>query len=240
MVEYHDAEWGVPSHDDTHLFEHLSLEGFQAGLSWELVLRKREAMRRTFAGFDMARVAAFGDDTVAELLLEAGIVRNRLKIRSVIANARTALDILKEHGSLDVYLWDLAGGKTVHNRWRRLAEVPASTPDSERISKELMRRGFKFVGPTGVYAFMQSVGMVNDHLVTCPRREALLTKPAQPHRRRYWPAAIFLYLSASAVFPSESSIWTRNCAPTWAYWPVGDASITAANRVSASALWPRL
>ena len=173
MIRYHDEEWGVPSHDDRHLFEHLVLEGAQAGLNWELVLKKRDGYRRAFANYDLRKIAAFDDTRIERLLENPGIVRNRLKIASVIANARAVLAVQQEFGSFDRLLWDLAGGKARHNRWRRLADIPAVTADSTRISKELVRRGFKFFGPTGAYAFMQAVGMVNDHVVTCFRHPEL-------------------------------------------------------------------
>jgi DNA-3-methyladenine glycosylase I len=175
MIRYHDEEWGVPSHDDRHLFEHLVLEGAQAGLNWELVLRKRTGYRKAFANYNLKRIAAFDDAKVEELAQNPGIVRNRMKIRSVVANARAALKVQAEFGSLAALFWDLAGGKTQHNRWRKLSDIPAVTPDSERISKELVRRGFQFFGPTGAYAFMQAVGMVNDHLVSCFRYAQLRT-----------------------------------------------------------------
>ena len=169
MIEYHDGEWGVPSHDDRHLFEHLVLEGAQAGLNWEMVLKKREGYRKAFADYDLKKIAAFDDAKVEALTLDAGIVRNRLKIRSAVSNAQAALKVQKEFGSLSTYLWGLAGGKPKQNDWKKLSDLPAITPDSERISKELMKRGFRFVGPTGVYAFMQSCGMVNDHITPCFR-----------------------------------------------------------------------
>jgi len=173
LIAYHDEEWGVPSHDDRHLFEHLVLEGAQAGLNWELVLRKRAGYRKAFAGYDLRKITRFDDGKIARLLQDPGIVRNRLKIVSVIANARATLAVQEEFGSLARLLWDLVGGKTRHNRWKRLADVPAVTPDSERLSKELGRRGFKFFGPTGAYAFMQAVGLVNDHVVSCFRHREL-------------------------------------------------------------------
>ncbi len=176
MIEYHDFEWGVPSHDDRRLFEHLTLEGAQAGLNWELVLKKRDGYRRAFADYDLEKIAAFDDAKVEALTMDAGIVRNRLKTRSVVANAQAALNVRAEFGSLDAYLWGLAGGKPRHNAWKKLSDLPAFTPDSERISKELMKRGFRFVGPTGMYAFMQSCGMVNDHLVSCFRYPQIKAK----------------------------------------------------------------
>jgi DNA-3-methyladenine glycosylase I len=176
LIAYHDEEWGVPSHDDGHLFEHLVLEGAQAGLNWELVLKKREGYRKAFVGYDLEKVARFTDKRVEKLVQDPGIVRNRAKIKSVIVNARATLAIQEEFGSLATFLWDLVGGQTRHNRWTALAQIPAVTPDSERLSKELTRRGFQFVGPTGAYAFMQAVGLVNDHIVSCYRYPQLRAK----------------------------------------------------------------
>ncbi len=173
LIHYHDEEWGVPSHDDDHLFEHLVLEGAQAGLNWELVLKKRDGYRAAFAGYDLRRIVAFDEPMVEALVQDPRIVRNRLKIRSVIANAQAVLKIQEEFGSLATLLWDLAGGAPRHNRWRKQGDVPAITPESTRISKELVGRGFKFFGPTGAYAFMQAVGIVNDHLVGCFRHAEL-------------------------------------------------------------------
>ncbi len=166
---YHDEEWGTPQHDDRALFELLVLEGAQAGLSWRTILGKRENYRRAFCGFDPAAVAALDAE---ELLQDPGIVRNRLKVESAIANATRVLDVQREHGSLDAYLWSFVDGKPIVNRPRTLAEVPAETPLSRTLSKELKRRGFRFVGPTVCYAFMQSVGMVDDHTVDCFRAAA--------------------------------------------------------------------
>jgi DNA-3-methyladenine glycosylase I len=163
---YHDEEWGVPSRDDRHLFELLVLEGAQAGLSWSTILRKRDGYRRAFAGFDAEQVAQFGEDDVARLLGDAGIVRNRLKIESAIANAR-AVQALDE--PLHAYLWSFVGGEPRVNRWRTLSEIPAETDESRAMSKDLKRRGFRFVGPTVCYAFTQAVGLVNDHVVDCFR-----------------------------------------------------------------------
>jgi DNA-3-methyladenine glycosylase I len=173
MVRYHDAEWGVPSRDDRHLYEMLVLEGAQAGLSWATILRKREAYRRAFAGFDAARVAAFDDADRARLLADAGIVRNRLKIDAAIANARQVLAVQREHGSLAAYLWQFVGGTPIRNAWRALSEIPAQTAESRAMSKALARQGFRFVGPTICYAFMQAVGMVDDHTVGCFRHGQL-------------------------------------------------------------------
>jgi DNA-3-methyladenine glycosylase I len=172
-IEYHDVEWGVPSRDDRHLFEHIVLEGAQAGLSWELILRKRSGYRRAFAEFDIDRVAGFGEDKVEELANDASIVRNRQKIWSAISNARAAALVREQHGSLAEFLWDLAGRQTVHNSWTALSQLPARNDVSQRMSKELMKRGFKFVGPIGMYSFMQAVGMINDHLVSCPRYQEI-------------------------------------------------------------------
>ena len=168
---YHDEEWGVPSHDDRHLFEMLVLEGAQAGLSWSTILRKREGYRRAFAGFQIDRVARFSDGDVDRLMGDASIVRHRAKITSAIENARAARAVRDEFGSLDTFVWTFVGGTPIRNRWRTLDELPAETAQSRGMSKELKRRGFRFVGPTTCYAFMQAVGMVNDHLVGCFRYE---------------------------------------------------------------------
>ena len=168
-IAYHDAEWGVPLHDDRHLFEFLILEGAQAGLSWELILQKRDAYRQAFDGFDPAVVAAYDDAKVAELLANPGIVRNRQKVGTAIGNARAFLAVQREFGSFDVYVWGFVGGSPVRNAWQSLADVPANTPQSEAMSRELRRRGFRFVGPTICYAFMQATGMVNDHTTDCFR-----------------------------------------------------------------------
>jgi DNA-3-methyladenine glycosylase I len=168
-VHYHDTEWGVPSHDDRHLFEMLLLEGAQAGLAWITILRKRDGYRRAFAEFDPERVARFGDRDRARLLADAGIVRNRLKVESAIANARAFLAVAEDFGSFDRYLWRFVDGHPVVNARTTLADVPASTPISDVLSKDLKRRGFRFVGTTIVYSYMQAVGLVNDHLTECFR-----------------------------------------------------------------------
>ena len=168
-VAYHDEEWGVPSHDERHLFEMLILEGAQAGLSWSTILRKRAGYRAAFAGFDPERVARFGARDVQRLLRNDGIVRNRLKIEAAARNARAFLAVQDEFGGFDAYLWRLVNGKPIQNRWRELGEIPARTSESDAISKDLKRRGFTFVGSTICYAFMQAVGMVNDHVVGCFR-----------------------------------------------------------------------
>jgi DNA-3-methyladenine glycosylase I len=169
-IAYHDLEWGVPQHNDLVLFEFLILEGAQAGLSWSTILAKREAYRRAFSEFDPEKVALYGPKEVRELLANAGIVRNRLKIAAAIANAKAFLQIRKEWGSFDAYVWQFVGERPISKPRKSMTQVPASTRESERMSKELLRRGFKFVGPTICYAFMQAVGMVNDHLVSCFRR----------------------------------------------------------------------
>jgi DNA-3-methyladenine glycosylase I len=168
-IAYHDAEWGVPVHDDVVLFEFLTLEGAQAGLSWETILKKRAAYRQAFAGFDPERVARFTAARIERLLLDDGIVRNRRKVESAVRNARAVRAAQREFGSLDSYLWRFVGGAPRVNRWRTLAEVPARTAESEAMSRDLLRRGFKFVGPTICYALMQAVGMVNDHTIDCFR-----------------------------------------------------------------------
>jgi DNA-3-methyladenine glycosylase I len=169
MLAYHDEEWGAPSHDDRFLFEMLTLEGAQAGLSWSTILNKREGYRRAFADFDPAIVARFGPKDVERLLADPGIVRNRLKVESTVNNAARVLEVQAELGSLDAYLWGFVDGKPIVNRWRSLGEIPDQTELSKTISKDLKRRGFRFVGPTAIYAFMQSVGMVDDHTVDCFR-----------------------------------------------------------------------
>ena len=169
MLAYHDEEWGVPSHDDRHLFEMLTLEGAQAGLSWSTILRKREGYREAFAGFDPEVVARFTGTDVERLLADPGIVRNRLKVESTIVNAGRVLDVQAELGSFDAYLWAFVDGAPIVNAWRTLSELPAETELSRALSKDLKRRGFRFVGPTSCYAFMQTVGMVDDHTVDCFR-----------------------------------------------------------------------
>jgi DNA-3-methyladenine glycosylase I len=168
-VAYHDDEWGVPLHDDRRLFELLTLEGAQAGLSWLTILRKRDGYREAFASFDPAQVARFDERAVERLLADPGIVRNRLKVESTIANARAILAVQDETGSLDALLWSFVGGSPKQNAFETLAEIPAETPESRTMSKELKRRGFRFVGPTVCYAFMQAAGLVNDHVVSCFR-----------------------------------------------------------------------
>ncbi|MDY0054800.1 MAG: DNA-3-methyladenine glycosylase I [Methyloversatilis sp.] len=173
-VDYHDSEWGVPVRDERELFERLILEGAQAGLAWITILRKREGYRRAFAGFDAQRIAGYDDADRARLLADAGIVRNRLKIDATIGNARALLALHERGGSLSDLLWDAVGGQPMVNHWRRPGDCPASTPLSDQLSKELARLGFRFVGSTIVYAWMQSVGVVNDHLVDCFRHRELI------------------------------------------------------------------
>ena len=168
-ISYHDHEWGVPLHDERRLFEMLTLEGAQAGLSWLTILRKREGYRRAFAGFDPQAVAEFGEADVARLLADPGIVRNRLKVASTISNARAVLEVQARYGSLDAFLWGFVDGAPIRNSWRSMSEIPASTPLSDAMSRELKRHGFRFAGTTICYAHMQATGMVNDHLTGCFR-----------------------------------------------------------------------
>jgi DNA-3-methyladenine glycosylase I len=174
-LKYHDEEWGVPLHDERRLFEMLVLEGAQAGLSWETILNKRETFRMAFDGFDPNRVARYGDRQIRRLLRDAGIVRNELKIRAAVTNAQAYLIVRSELGSFDRYIWSFVGGKQIRNHWRTLRQVPAKTPRSDAMSTDLKRRGFKFVGSTICYAFMQAVGMVNDHTTECFRHKLVGT-----------------------------------------------------------------
>ena len=168
-IDYHDNEWGVPVHDDRTHFEFLVLEGAQAGLSWSLILNKREAYRKAFVGFDPKKVARFTDKKIAKLLENPGIVRNRLKVLSAVRNARAFLEVQKEFGSFDAYVWPFVGGKPKVNRRRGMKDIPAKTKQSDALSKDLKQRGFNFVGSTIIYAHMQAIGMVNDHVVSCFR-----------------------------------------------------------------------
>jgi DNA-3-methyladenine glycosylase I len=179
MEAYHDAEWGVPVHDDRRHFEFLILEGAQAGLSWRTVLQRREGYRRAFAGFDPQKVARFTPARIEKLLADPGIIRNRAKVTSVVTNARAFLKVQTAFGSFDAFIWSFLGGRTRVNGWRSLKEIPAHTPESEALSKELARRGFRFVGPTIIYSHMQACGLVNDHLVNCFRHREL-AKLARP------------------------------------------------------------
>jgi DNA-3-methyladenine glycosylase I len=172
-LKYHDEEWGVPVHDDQRLFEKIVLEGAQAGLSWITILKRRENYRRAFANFDIQTVARFTDQDVERLMNDAGIIRNRLKIKSAVNNARRVLEIQKAHGSLDAFLWSFVGGETIFNHWAAGKDVPVTTPESDAMSKALKKAGFKFIGSTSCYALMQSVGMVNDHTVDCFRHREL-------------------------------------------------------------------
>ena len=183
LRDYHDTEWGVPLHDDRALFEFLCLEGAQAGLSWRTVLGKREHYRKVFHDFDIARVAGMTDRQLEKLLLDPGIIRNRLKVYSTRDNAITALAVIAEVGSLDGYLWSFVDGKPLVNRWKNSAEVPASTALSERMSKAMIQRGFRFVGSTICYSLLQATGMINDHLVGCFRHKARENKPGTASSR---------------------------------------------------------
>jgi DNA-3-methyladenine glycosylase I len=189
MIAYHDEEWGVPVHDDRRFFEFLILEGAQAGLSWSTILNKRDRYRKVFASFDPARVARFGDRDVERLLADPGIVRNQLKVRGAIRNAKAFLAIQKEHGSFDAWVWTFVGGRPIVNERGLLRDFPARTPESDALSKALAKRGFTFVGSTIMYAFMQATGMVNDHVVDCPRWKELgggktRARPAARNSRR--------------------------------------------------------
>jgi DNA-3-methyladenine glycosylase I len=168
-IEYHDKEWGVPEHDDRNLFEMLILEGAQAGLSWSTILKKRENYRKAFDRFDAKKIARYDKKKIKELLGDQGIVRNRLKIESTVRNAQAFLDVQNEFGSFDAYVWQFVNGKQIKNKWKRLKEIPAKTEESDAMSRDLKKRGFTFVGSTICYAFLQAVGMVNDHLVSCFR-----------------------------------------------------------------------
>ena len=169
MINYHDTEWGVPAHDDRYLFEKLILDNAQAGLSWETILNRREGYRKAFSNFDYEKIAKFTERKKAALMLDSGIIRNRLKIESAVKNARGYIEIIEEFGSFDKFLWDIVDGKTIKNKWKTMKDIPAQTEESEKLSKALKARGFTFVGPTICYAFMQAIGMVNDHLVSCFR-----------------------------------------------------------------------
>lgn len=175
-IEYHDNEWGVPVHDDRKLFEFLVLDGFQAGLSWTTILAKRENFRRAFDDFNYEKIAQYEEKKIEALLRDAGIIRNKLKIKAAISNARAFLKVQEEFGSFDRYIWSFTDGKTMVNHWRTMDEVPATSRESDAMSKDLKRRGFNFVGSTICYAFMQAAGMVNDHLVTCFRYKEVVRK----------------------------------------------------------------
>lgn len=169
MIAYHDTEWGVPVHDDQKLFEFIVLDAFQAGLSWKTILHRREAFRKAFDNFDFKKIAKYSESKYQKLLSDESIIRNRLKIKSTIENAKAFQVIQKEFGSFDKYIWQFTKNKTIKNKWKTLSEIPASSIESDMMSKDLKKRGFRFVGTTICYSFMQAAGMVNDHLVTCPR-----------------------------------------------------------------------
>jgi DNA-3-methyladenine glycosylase I len=173
LTRYHDEEWGVPVHDDRLLFEFLALDGMQAGLSWNTILRKRENFRQAFDNFEIEVVAEYGDAKIQELLANPGIVRNKAKVNAIIRNAGHVLEIQQEFGSLDAYLWGFTGGKTIQNHWESLSQIPATSPISDAMSKDMVGRGFKFCGSTILYAFMQAAGMINDHIVSCYRYQEL-------------------------------------------------------------------
>jgi len=169
MIEYHDKEWGVPLHDDRKLFEFIILDAFQAGLSWNTIINKRNNFEKAFDNFDVIKISKYNEKKFDKLMNDAGIIRSRLKIQSTITNAKAFLQIQKEFGSFDKYIWQFTGGKTIKNKWKTLKELPAKTKESDAMSKDLLKRGFKFVGSTICYAFMQAAGMVNDHIVTCTK-----------------------------------------------------------------------
>jgi DNA-3-methyladenine glycosylase I len=175
-IQYHDEEWGVPKHDDIILFEYLILDAAQAGLSWDTVLKKRENYRKAFDNFDAEKIARYTEKKLARLMQDPGIIRNRLKVESAVKNARGFLKVQEEFGSFDAYIWQFVGGKPIQNRWKTLKDLPARTTESDAMSKDMKQRGFNFVGSTICYAFMQAAGLVNDHLVTCFRHEAVRRK----------------------------------------------------------------
>ncbi len=176
MIKYHDEEWGVPVHDDRKLFEFITLDAFQAGLSWEIILNKRENFRKAFSNFQPEKIAKYNSKKVERLLENQGIIRNKLKIEATINNAKAFINIQKEFGSFDKYIWQFTGNKTIQNKWRKHSDIPTKTEISDRMSKDLKKRGFKFAGSTISYAFMQAAGMVNDHLTTCFRHKELNEK----------------------------------------------------------------
>ena len=184
MVAYHDTEWGVPVHDDPTHFEFLVLEGAQAGLSWSTILHRRAGYRKAFAGFDIAKVARFTPAKIEKLLGDTGIIRNRAKVESAVRNARAFLAVAEEFGSFDAYVWGFVGGRPIVNSWRRIGQVPPTSPESEALSKDLRRRGFGFVGPTVCYAHLQATGLVNDHVVSCFRYAELTESGASGRGRR--------------------------------------------------------
>ncbi len=169
MIEYHDNEWGVPLHDDRKLFEFIILDAFQAGLSWNTIINKRKNFEKAFDNFDVVKISKYSEKKYDKLMNDAGIIRNRLKIRATITNAKAFLQVQKEFGSFDKYIWQFTGGNTIVNKWKIMKDLPAKTKESDAMSKDLLKRGFKFVGSTICYAFMQAAGMVNDHIVSCTR-----------------------------------------------------------------------
>lgn len=169
MIEYHDKEWGVPLHDDKKLFEFMILDAFQAGLSWNTIINKRINFKKAFDDFDFNKISRYSDIKIKKLLNDSGIIRNKLKIFAAVNNARCFIAVRKEFGSFDKYIWQFTGGRTIHNKWKTLKDIPAKTIESDAMSRDLIKRGFKFVGSTICYAFMQAAGMVNDHIVTCSR-----------------------------------------------------------------------
>jgi DNA-3-methyladenine glycosylase I len=173
MIAYHDEEWGVPLHEDRKLFEYMVLDAFQAGLSWSIVLRKREGFRRAFDRFDFKKIARYNEEKIRQLLDDEGIIRNQLKIRATVNNAKRFIEVRKEFGTFDRYIWRFTGGKPILNNWSRVGQIPAQSSESDAMSEDLRKRGFKFVGSTICYAFMQAAGMVNDHLVNCCRYKEL-------------------------------------------------------------------
>jgi len=173
MIKYHDIEWGVPAHKDKYIFEKLILDCNQAGLSWEIILNKREGFKKAYCGFDYKKIAKFTERDIKRLLKDTGIIRNNLKIRAAVANAIGLLEIQKEFKSFDKYIWKFVNGNTIQNKWKKLSELPSLTDESQNMSKDLKKRGFKFVGPTVCYAFMQAIGMVNDHTTDCFRHKQL-------------------------------------------------------------------
>jgi DNA-3-methyladenine glycosylase I len=183
MIEYHDHEWGVPVHDDKLWYEHIVLDGAQAGLSWRTILHKRENYRKAFSQFDPAKVARYTDKRIGKLLSDTGIVRNRLKVTSAVRNARAFLSIQDEFGSFDAYIWRFVDGKPIQNKWKTLKQLPARSKESDALSKDLKQRGFNFVGSTICYAFMQAAGMVNDHIVTCYRHREVAALAKNKNRR---------------------------------------------------------
>ena len=169
MIEYHDNEWGVPLHDDQKLFEFMILDAFQAGLSWKTILHRREGFCKAFDGYDAVKISVYGEEKIQELMQDASIIRNQLKIRSTVTNAQAFLKVQKEFGTFDKYIWQFTGGTTIYNNWTDLKQLPAKSAESDAMSKDLIKRGFRFVGSTICYAFMQAAGMVNDHMVYCSK-----------------------------------------------------------------------